>query len=529
MPPIARRSTSTRTLAAGLPAVLGLSLCLAPLTAAGQDLVVSPPDHHADVHPAVGADRSADGASLHGHNPLLELSDRFADVADRVRPSVVYIDVAQSRTAQAAPRVDEDALRRLPPQMREFFRQQPDREQRPNLRQRRSSGSGWVWDDAGHIITNAHVVKNADRVTVRTADGRSARAEVLGLDESTDVAVLKIDPDGLRLQPAERAAQEARQGQLVFAFGSPFRQQFSMSQGIVSGVDRMTGILGSRGFESFIQTDAAINPGNSGGPLTDAAGRVLGMNSAILSRTGAFAGIGFAIPLEVLEPVVDQLLDTGQVRRGQLGIRITDEPALVRSFGVTRGVVVDDVLPGTPAEQAGLAVGDVIVAVDGDATPSVHVLRAKIGSLRPDTPVELTLVRSGERMNLTARVGASTEVASTAAPDAAPAEAVDRLTRLGLGEVQALDRDLAEEAGLDLRRGVLVGAVEPGSPAFFSGVRPGVVIVSVMGERVNTPRQLAEAFDGYETGDPVRLRIARPDGALTYVVIEMPEDFENAE
>ncbi|MEM6750493.1 MAG: trypsin-like peptidase domain-containing protein, partial [Planctomycetota bacterium] len=520
----APRNDQTRKSTRGLLAA-GLSLCLAPAViltpsqARANDAV--PAASEVTVQHAVAV-QPADEA-LSTANPLMALSDRFTEVADRVRPSVVFIDVAKPAASRTAPRVDEDTLRRLPPEMREFFRNQPDGESRPRPRQQIGSGSGWVWDANGHIITNAHVVKDATRVRVRIANGEAARAEVVGLDDSTDVAVLKVDPERLNLTPAERAQDEARQGQLVFAFGSPFRQTFSMSQGIVSGVDRMTGVLGRDGFEAFIQTDAAINPGNSGGPLTDAAGRVLGMNSAILSRNGGFAGIGFAIPLEVVEPVVGQLLQHGEVRRSLLGIRISDNINVLRSFGMTEGVVIEDVAPGTPAEHAGLQPGDVIVAIDGQDTADAVALRSSVAFLMPGTDIAITVVRDGERQTLRARVGAAPEVASAfegGAPAVQPA--VDALARVGLDDLRAVDQDLAEQLELDRNHGVFVGQVLPDSPAAAAGLADGSVILQVMRRDVDTPAELAAALKRHGAEEPVRLRIAAPNGGARFVVIDMP-------
>ncbi|NJL31408.1 MAG: PDZ domain-containing protein, partial [Phycisphaerales bacterium] len=246
------------------------------------------------------------------------------------------------------------------------------------------SGSGWVYSADGHIITNNHVIEEADRIEVRFFNGESMDAVVVGTDPKTDVAVIKVD--ATKLHASTLATEPVEQGEIVFAFGAPFRFEFSMSQGIVSGQGRQLGILAERqGYENFIQTDAAINPGNSGGPLTNIYGQVVGMNTAIASRTGAFNGLGFAIPIDMVKKVVDELIATGTVQRGYLGIFIEElDPRMARTFGYDgKGVLVTNPIDGGPAAEAGVQRGDIITKVEGKPVSTPDELRNLVADLAP--------------------------------------------------------------------------------------------------------------------------------------------------
>jgi S1-C subfamily serine protease len=327
--------------------------------------------------------------------------------------------------------------------------------ERSGWRSRLSNGAGWVYDDAGHIVTNAHVVGEADEVLVELYDGRVQEARVVGTDIHTDVALLKVDP-GPGVIPLRRATGEAiGVGDRVFAFGSPFGIKFSMSQGLVSGLGRSEAASFMnmiRGYTNFIQTDAAINPGNSGGPLVDINGRVVGMNAAIANNTpdfvpneedmtpqerwqwsrplGQSAGIGFAIPLETVESVVEQLKDEPDVMlRGYLGVNLINELQYLRRVGPDRipdgplrrtlrdsgvltefeglGVIIADTPDGQPAGDAGILPGDVVVSIDGEATPTTEVLRSTISAKRPGEIAQVRVWRRGELLDIPVRLGAA--------------------------------------------------------------------------------------------------------------------------
>ncbi len=453
---------------------------------------------------------------------MVELSEHFTRLAQAVKPSVVYVEV-QSATpvANRGPQIDP---RTVPPQFRDFFRDQPDsRGEDMPPRPRQSAGSGWVFDAQGHIVTNAHVVENAQSITVVFADNTRVEADVVGQDPQTDIAVLKLSVLPDNLTPAARSVDHVRQGEIVFAFGSPFRYRFSMSQGIVSGLGRETGILGREGYEDFIQTDAAINPGNSGGPLTDVRGRVVGMNTAIFSRTGSFAGIGFAIPLPVIESVVPQLIGTGEVSRGQLGAFISDDPKLLKSFGVRQGVVLHDVLPDSAARAAGLQAGDVITHMDGQPARSANSLRTYIASQRPGSDIRLTVIRESETFDIDVTLGGQLHTAAD--PQEATADSAvkpaDLMQSLGILSYQALDLSAARKRGFTTP-GVLLERLRANSPAAQAGLRPGSVITHVQHQAVATGEQLARALEAAPTRD-VRLRVAAKDTPTGFIMITKPE------
>lgn len=269
-----------------------------------------------------------------------------------------------------------------------------------------SSGSGWVYDDLGHVVTNAHVVRGANVIRVQLSDGRLYEAELVGGDPLTDIAVLRL-PTTEGLFPAVRAQSgHPRQGERVFAFGSPFGFKFSMSEGIISGLGREPAgaVALASGYTNFIQTDAAVNPGNSGGPLVNIRGELIGMNVAIATGAesqgtteGQSAGISFAIPLPVIESVVSQLIETGTVRRGFLGINLPNNPDRARDAGYNGfGVYIEDVTADGPAAVAGLEPGDVITEINDQIVSGVGVLRSLISTVRPGEEISVTLWRNGE-------------------------------------------------------------------------------------------------------------------------------------
>lgn len=333
-------------------------------------------------------------------------------VADAVLPGVVHIDVTIAPSDDQS-RTDEEVRRRFGnPQL------PPSHPAIP------STGSGWLYDRAGHVVTNAHVVRDARDIRVELYDGRIYSARVVGRDDATDVAVIVIDAGDTTLFPLRRATRDpVHVGDRVFVFGSPFGFKFSMSQGIVSALGRSEaagwlGMLG--GYTNYIQTDAAMNPGNSGGPMVSDTGRVIGMNTAIAnSRTesgnfgqGQNAGLGFAIPIETVENVAQQLIGTGIVIRGFLGVRLGElTPDRARALRFTgRGVLVggdSEIEPDTPAGKAGIRRGDIITAFSGKPTPDADVLRSMISIRKPGERVTLDLWRDGARITIEARLGAA--------------------------------------------------------------------------------------------------------------------------
>ncbi|MEM8546869.1 MAG: Do family serine endopeptidase [Pseudomonadota bacterium] len=349
---------------------------------------------------------------------------------------------------------------------REFFgmpRSQP--------RETRAAGSGVIVDaDNGYIVTNHHVIANADRIEITLFDGRQLVAELVGSDEDTDIAVLKVDEDGLvDIQLGDSDA--TRVGDFVIAIGNPFGLAHTVTSGIVSALGR-NGIGG--GYEDFIQTDASINPGNSGGALINLAGELVGINSAIISRTGGNVGIGFAIPSNMAQGVMRQLLEFGEVRRGLLGVIIeTVDPSSAEGLGLKNvtGAYVSSVTSGSAAEQAGIEVGDVITAVNGEKVDSANELRNAIGLLRSGEEVSVTTLRDGEVKRIRATLGEQNRTSF-----AALSELHEGLT----GVTVSSNRD---------GEGVLVTEVEDGSAAWNSGLREGDVIVEINREPVRNTQE----------------------------------------
>ncbi len=435
----------------------------------------------------------------------------------------------------------KEKAKRVPEEMRRFFdrfRRGPEQEDQGqydeyNVPPQRGNGSGWVYDKKGHIVTNYHVVRNAQSIEVRFHDKSTAKAKVVAKDKQTDIAILKVDK--ANLHPADLADKPVKQGDIVFAFGSPFGSQFqfSVSQGIVSGLGRRLGILGQGGYENFIQTDAAINPGNSGGPLTNIYGEVVGMNTAIATRTRSFGGLGFAIPAKMLQKVVDELLKEGTVRRGYLGVMIgnlTEEMA--KSFSYDgKGVLVQDVLQDTPAAKADLKAGDIIVSVEGQKTPSTSDLRRNIAAYPPGKKVKVTVYRQDEgKKTLQVKLAeqpenmAAAPSGGTPQPSPEKPEGLTDLRKLGIKSVVTLTQQRAKELGLESVEGVLVKDVRPKSVAAAKGLRPGAIILRVEGTRVTTVKELTKELGKHDLTKGVRLRVQTRQGLQTFVVLTLPKE-----
>jgi len=377
----------------------------------------------------------------------------------------------------------------------------------------RGLGSGVVVDARkGYILTNNHVVEGAARLRVRLHDDREFDADIVGTDPKTDVAVIKIDADGL--VPAITAeSDKLRVGQWVMAAGSPFGLSKSVTAGIVSATGR--GGMGITDYGDFIQTDAAINQGNSGGPLIDLQGRVIGINTAIASPTGGSNGVGFAIPIDLVKVVMKQLIDHGSVQRGWLGIvmgRMT--PELAKSFGWTGtdGVLVDDVAPDSPGADGGLKPGDIVVDLDGKRLRDLVTLRNGIASRRPGTKMKLGVFRDGSMRTVQVELGAH--------PDESGAKARphrgDRESKKPKAKPKTLGLQLADPPGKGAK-GVLVAGVA--DDALADGhLEPGDVLLEVAGEKVRNAAQARRLLDKADLDGGVRLRIQR-GGFGHYVVI----------
>ena len=450
-------------------------------------------------------------AAEEGRASLRALSNVFAEVSEQASPAVVFI--------LAEHRIDQRSMRRHPffdspfggdDMFRRFFeerfggprqpQQRPDRGQ-PEPRYRSSHGSGFVVSADGYVLTNHHVVADADRLRVTFQDGREFSAELIGSDDKSDVAVIKVEStEPLPTLPLGRSA-DLRVGEWVLAIGNPFGLARTVTAGIISATGRSR--VGIADYEDFIQTDAAINPGNSGGPLLDLDGRVVGINTAIFSRSGGHMGIGFAIPIDMAKAIYTQLRDTGTVVRGYLGVGIQDmSQDLAQSFGLDRydGVIITQVEPGSAAAKAGVQEQDVVIALDDQPVSEVGRFRNQIALLAPGAQITLTVIRDGQEQRLPVVIGQRSEALADARPDGSV-----MLSEYGFA-VRELDDELREAHQLRQQNGIVITEVEAGSPAAGAGLRPGQLVVGVNQDRVTDIETFRSAMsEAAQTGRPVRL------------------------
>ena len=371
-----------------------------------------------------------------------------------------------------------------------------------------SLGSGFIISADGYIVTNHHVVKDADEIVVKLSDRRELAATLVGSDVRSDVALLKVEADALPTLKIG-SSEELKVGEWVLAIGSPFGFEMSATSGIVSAKGRN---LPTENYVPFIQTDVAINPGNSGGPLFNLDGEVVGINSQIYSRTGGFMGLSFAIPIEVAMDVVEQLKTSGHVSRGWLGVYIQEVTQdLARSFDMERpiGALVAQVLPDSPAEKAGFKVGDVIVAFNGKTVESSSKLPPLVGATPVGRKVPVKVVRGGREITLRVTIEELPEDDRMAASDVVP----DRAMQTGLGlEVTAPDRETLQAYGLE-KGGVLVTGVDAG-PAYDAGIRRGDIIMMIHGKAIDSLKTFREVVKNLPEGQPVPVLVQRTSGPV---------------
>jgi serine protease Do len=392
----------------------------------------------------------------------------------------------------------------LPEQFRRFFEQFPQMPPAPPMA---AQGSGFIISKDGYILTNAHVVADADEVYVRLNDNRELQAKVIGSDPRSDVALLKVDADNL---PAVKIGDSdtLRIGDWVVAIGSPFGFDYSASQGIVSALGRS---LPNGTYVPFIQTDVAVNPGNSGGPLFDLDGNVVGINSQIYSRSGGYQGLSFAIPIKLAMDVAKQIKDEGHVSRGWLGVMIQDiDQGLADSFGLQKpaGALVSQVMGGSPAAKAGVKVGDVIVRYDGRAIERSGELPPLVGLTPVGDKVQIEVLRQGKPLTLNIEIA---QLQDEEQPTQL-AKADERANaRLGVA-VSELSAEQRQQ--LEVSHGVVINNVQPGSAAARAGLRSGDVILSFNNEQVDNPQELAELVKEAPTSKPSVVLIQREQGTL---------------
>jgi len=439
---------------------------------------------------------------------------QFADLVDRIGPSVVNIRTAERiRSQPAMPGMP------LPPGMseddpfyeffRRFFppRQSPVPPGQPGTEVPRGLGSGFIVSADGLILTNHHVVDGADEIYVTLTDKREFKAELIGSDRRTDVALIRIDAKTDLPAPVEIGDPEKlRVGDWVLAIGSPFGLDSTVTAGIVSAKGRDTGE-----YLPFIQTDVAVNPGNSGGPLIDMQGRVVGINSQIYSRTGGFMGISFAIPIDEAMNIAEQLKKTGRVVRGRIGVviaEVTKEVAEPLGLASAEGSLVRSVEPGGPAEKAGIEVGDIIVGFNGRKIERSSDLPRIVGGTAPGTKADIRVWRRGQFRDLTVTVGEMPSDRQAGAPGRAPSETVPASNPLGLG---VTDLSAEQRAKLRIKGGVLVESVT--GPAESVGIRPGDIVLGLGNQEIRDAAQFQELVSRIDRNRTHVLLIQRGDSA----------------
>lgn len=440
-----------------------------------------------------------------------ELPD-FHALVQEYGPAVVNI-----RTVGATPvRRDFNLPEDIPEPFRKFFKDLPEFGLPPGAKPQ-AQGSGFVISEDGYVLTNAHVVAGAKEVTVRLNDRREFPAKVIGSDQRTDIALLKIDASHL---PTVKLgdSDKLRVGDWVLAIGSPFGLDHTATQGIVSALSRN---LPDENYVPFIQTDAAVNPGNSGGPLFDSDGEVIGINSQIYSRSGGYMGLSFAIPINVAMNTVEQLKTKGHVDRGWLGVTIQDmDQKLADSFGLDKpkGALVANVNPDSPAAEAGLKAGDVILSYDGKPIDRSGLLPPMVGATPSGSKVPVEILRNGHAETVTVKIGRLQEKPETLAGNSD--QNTDKAA-LGLA-VSDLDKQQRQSLGLK-DQGVLVNGMQPDSPAEDAGFQPNDVILSFDHEQVKSVAQLRDLVKQVPAGKTVPVLVKRDQGTM-FLAVTIPTE-----
>jgi serine protease Do len=489
-------------------------LALAALASVSAYQVVKPMTAGAAVAPAAAP---LDDNSV---NPLLSLDRAMETLAARVTPAIVNVAVtSRGRSDGPQSEVPDDIQRFFGP----FGPNGPQGQARPQQPQiERGIGSGVLISPDGYIVTNNHVIDGAVDIRVTMSNRKILVAKLIGADPLTDLAVIKIDGTNLPSVPWGDSTA-LRPGQTVLAFGNPFGFRFTVTRGIVSALNRPNPFAGDRRKPgNFIQTDAAINPGNSGGPLVDARGEVIGINTFLVSGTGSFSGMGFAIPSQIVRPTVEELIRDGKVSHGYMGIGINDvTPENSKFFNLTdaEGALVTQVESDSPAAKAGVKVGDVIRELDGKQIPDAGELQVEVGQKRPGTTIKLSVLRDGKNMTVPVTLEAMGARDKT---DNEVSDASKGKPRWGLG-LSDLDSNVRGQIQVPTDvHGAIVEQVQPGSSADDAGLQRGDVIVQVNRKDVQSAADVREALGNVPKGHDALL-LVWSNGGSTFRVLHAPE------
>lgn len=460
-------------------------------------------------------------AELSKHDRLSAL---FRGVAQAVKPAVVVVHVTQ-KFEMRSPQMDMDEFfrrffgDRYPTPRTPQTPQTPEQPERKREYFSRGLGSGVIVDASkGHILTNWHVVRNAHEVQIVLSDNRRLKAEWVRTDAATDLAIIKVKPDRLIDAPLGDS-DKMDVGDWVLAIGAPEGLPQTVTAGIISAKGRTTGR--GESYQNFLQTDAAINHGNSGGPLVNMRGEVIGINSAIISRTGVNEGIGLSVPSNMARNIMAQLIEKGKVVRGYLGVRIQDvDEKLAKSFNLPsmEGALVSQVAEGGPAEKAGMKSGDFIVKINGKRVKSVNELRNVVATLTPEKSFPIEVYRDGKQKTLTVKIVVQPEdMAAAFGEETQPGTA--SAATYGV-KVAAITSQTAEKYGLkESTRGVVVVEVEPGSDAAEQGLTEGMVILQVQGKNVTTPAEFSRITSDKDARNGVRLLVMEKSGGKRFLFI----------
>ncbi len=438
---------------------------------------------------------------------ISETGRDFSEVVQAVSPAVINISTTRVMKRE------KDSIFQDP-----FFDFFDPFHRSPRKWKEQSLGSGVVVSSDGYIVTNNHVIEHADEIRVTLYDGRTFKARVVGVDSKTDLALIRIKAKGLPTIPWGNS-RDLKVGEFVLAIGNPFGLSHTVTMGIVSAVGRAN--VGIADYEDFIQTDAAINPGNSGGPLVNIKGELVGINTAIFSRSGGYQGIGFAVPSNMARAIIEQLRQKGRVVRGWIGVTIQDlTPELARNFGLPKvgGALVSDVFRGSPAEKAGVKRGDIIIEFNGRKIPGVSSLRNMVAQSKVGLEAPLKLVRRGKELKLRIKIaelpGEFAEISSL------PESGTEKSNPLAGLTVTELTPSIARQLGISpAERGVVVVNVEEGSPPERAGIKKGDLIQEVDRKKIGSYREWKDILEGLKESDLVVVFLNRA-GRRFYVAVK---------